>query len=321
VDEGVVAVVIEHEEEMSHFTQGRTGAHIAILVLALLSQSSVVCGQALEPRSYTNIPIDQTFVLVGYIHSEGELTPTTTSPLQDANLDIDAAVVGMAQTFELLGRSAKIDLAATRQCFEGSATFRGEFVEGRRCGYGDPNMRLSWNFYGAPALELADFAAWQPGLVMGASVQVSAPVGTYKDDAIVNIGSNRWMVRPGLGLSYQWDRWHIDAIASVRFFEDNDDYFEGLYVKQDPIYAVQSHLIYSLRKGRWIALNANFFRGGETNVDGVDMGNRQENSRFGITFSMPISRHNSVKLYANTGVITRIGNDFDTFGAAWQYRF
>ncbi|MEH6590243.1 MAG: transporter [Halioglobus sp.] len=306
---------------MSHVTLGRLGVHIAILVLTFCSQVSMVRGQALEPRSYTNVPIDQTFVVLGYTHSEGELTPTATSPLQDAMLDIDVAVVGMAQTFALSGRSAKIDFVATRQCFEGSATFNGEFVEGRRCGYGDPNMRLSWNFYGAPALNLADFAVWEPGLVMGASVQVSAPVGSYKDDAIINPGSNRWMVRPGVGMSYQWGRWHIDAIVSVRLFEDNDDYYDDLYVKQDPIYALQSHLIYTLNKGRWIALNANFFSGGETNVDGVDMGDRQENSRFGITFSMPISGHNSVKFYANTGVITSIGNDFDTFGAAWQYRF
>jgi hypothetical protein len=306
---------------MNCMTLGRTGVHIAIVVLSVLFQSAVVFGQALEPRSYTNVPIDQTFVVLGYLHSEGELAPTSTSPLQDAELTIDAAVAGMARTFSLAGRSAKIDIVATRQCFEGSAIFRGEFVEGSRCGYGDPNIRLSWNFYGAPAMELAEFMSWQPGLVAGASLQVSAPVGNYRDDAIVNIGSNVWMIRPGLGMSYEWGRWHIDAIASVRFFEDNDDYFEELYVKQDPIYSVQSHLIYNLNKGRWIALNANFFRGGETNIDGVDLGNQQENSRFGVTFSMPISRHHSVKFYANTGVITTIGNDFDTYGAAWQYRF
>jgi hypothetical protein len=38
-------------------------------------------------------------------------------------------------------------------------------------------------------------------------------------------------------------------------------------------------------------------------------------ARFGAT------RHNSVKLYASTGVSTRTGSNFDTVGIAWQYRW
>lgn len=277
--------------------------------------------QALEPRSYTNVPIDETFVLLGYTYSEGELTPTATSPLQDAELTIDTGVAGFAHTFSLAGKSAKFDMAATRQCFEGSAIFRGEYVEGRRCGYGDPQVRLSWNFYGAPALKLENFASWEPGLVIGTSLQASIPIGSYDDERVITFGTNRWMLRPGIGMSYLIGRWHFDVIGSVRFFGDNDDYFEDIYIEQDPIYAVQSHIIYSFPKGRWLSLNANFFRGGESKFDGQDADNRQENSRFGITFSMPLNQHHSFKIYANTGVITRIGNDFDTLGVAWQYRF
>ncbi|MEH6583611.1 MAG: transporter [Halioglobus sp.] len=291
------------------------------LGLCLLLCSSLVWPQALEPRSYSNVPIDETFMVAGYIQSEGELTPTPTSPLQDAELTIDIGVLGFAQTFSLAGSSAKFDMAVSRQCFEGSGVFRGEFVEGRRCGYGDPNLRLTWNFYGAPALKLQDYAAWKPGLVIGTSVQVSVPVGSYEEDVLINVGTNRWMVRPGMGMSFSTGRWHIDAIASVRFFEDNDDFFEGIYVEQDPIYGLQSHLIYNFSGGRWLSLNANFFWGGESTFDGSEADNRQENSRLGLTFSMPMNRHHSFKLYANKGVITSIGNDFDTLGAAWQYRF
>jgi len=292
------------------------------MLVPLLIASPRVSSQALEPRSYTNVPVGQTFMLLGYAQSDGNLSPTQTSPLQDAELTIDYGVLGFARTFALAGKSAKFDMAVSRQCFEGSAVFRGDYVEGSRCGYGDPNLRLTWNFYGAPALELEDFSSWQPGLVIGTSLQVSVPVGSYDEDRLINFGANRWMVRPGLGLSWGSGRWHIDVIASARFFEDNDDFFEGFYVEQDPIYAIQSHLIYNFNKGRWLSLNANFFAGGETTLDGTDADNRQENSRFGLTFSMPLSLHHSFKLYANTGVMTRVGNnDFDTLGVAWQYRF
>ena len=300
----------------------RKGQCLAVIIsLLCLLNCRWVFSQALEPRSYSNVPIGQTFAVLGYVRSEGELTPTATSPLQDAEMTIDAGVAGFAHTFELAGSSAKFDFAVSRQCFEGSGVFQGEYAEGRRCGYVDPNMRLTWNFYGAPAMELEEYMTWKPGLVIGTSLQVGIPVGTYDDDRLINFGANRWMVRPGIGMSYVFGRWHIDAIASMRFFEDNDDFFGGIHVEQDPIYAVQSHLIYNFNKGRWLSLNANFFAGGENTFDGEDADNRQENSRLGITFSMPLSRHSSVKFYANTGVVTRIGNDFDTLGAAWQYRF
>ena len=53
----------------------------------------------------------------------------------------------------------------------------------------------------------------------------------------------------------------------------------------------------------------------------MQSGDRQENSRIGVTYSMPVTRHQSIKLYASTGVLTRVGNDFDTYGIVWQYRF
>lgn len=69
---------------------------------------------------------------------------------------------------------------------------------------------------------------------VGTSLQVSAPVGAYEDDKLINFGANRWMVRPGIGMSYEIGRWHVDGIASVWFFEDNDDYFEGFMWNRIP---------------------------------------------------------------------------------------
>ena len=45
----------------------------------------------------------------------------------------------------------------------------------------------------------------------------------------------------------------------------------------------------------------------------------QQNTRLGVTFALPVDRHNSVKLYGSTGASTRTGSNFDTVGIAWQY--
>jgi hypothetical protein len=41
----------------------------------------------------------------------------------------------------------------------------------------------------------------------------------------------------------------------------------------------------------------------------------------GATLALPLNRHNSIKLYASTGISTRTGSDFDLIGIAWQYRW
>lgn len=289
--------------------------------LLLLAGHPQLAAQSLEPRSYTNVPVGETFLLVGAARSEGEVSPTPSSPLQDLELTIDTGVVGLAHTFAMAGDSAKLDIGAARVCYEGSAIFRGEYTEGRRCEYADPLMKLTWNFYGAPAMELIDFTRWEPGLVIGASLQVSAPWGTYKSRHLLNAGANRWMVRPGIGGSYHWGPWHVDVMMSVRFFEDNDNFFNGIHVEQDPVYGFQSHLIRYFSRGRWLSLNMNFYTGGETTKDGLKSGDRLENSRLGLTFSSPLTSHQSIKFYGSTGTVTRIGGDFDTLGVAWQYRF
>lgn len=289
-------------------------------ILATSLQSNLLSAQELEPRSYFNLPIDQTFLVMGYAHSEGNLSPTASSPLQDAELEINAGVVGLARTFAFAGDSAKVDFAAARVCYQGSATFEGEYAEADRCEYGDPNLKFTWNFYGAPALSLQNFSHWKPGLVVGASLQAALPLGTYTSQHLINAGTNRWMLRPGIGMSYRLGNWYVDLQGSVRFFQDNDDYFRGGELEQDPIYSVQSHLIYTLARGSWLSLNANFFDGGETSVNGRGRNDQVENSRFGATLSFPLTRHQSLKINASTGVITRVGNDFDSFSLLWMYR-
>lgn len=276
--------------------------------------------QELEPRSFNNVPIGLTFLALSASRSEGDLSPTPSSPLQDAELTIDAGVVALSHSFSLFGDSAKMDVGAARTCYEGSATFRGEYTEGRRCEYADPVAKLTWNFSGAPALAPKDFASWVPGLVVGASIAIGAPVGDYDSDHLINAGANRWKVKPSIGMSKRVGKWQWELKTGVTLFEDNDDFFGGIRVEQDPLYSASAHLIYNFRRG-WLSVDANYFVGGETTKDGVKSDDRQDNSRWGVTWSRPIAKKHIIKLFANTGVVTRVGNDFDTYGLAWVYRF
>jgi hypothetical protein len=56
-------------------------------------------------------------------------------------------------------------------------------------------------------------------------------------------------------------------------------------------------------------------------VNGVKGDDLQQNSKIGVTVAVPLSRQNSLKFYAGTGLVTRIGSDADVFSLAFQHRW
>lgn len=294
-----------------------------VLLLTVCLAQCVTGAQAqdLEPRSYTNIPIGMNFMVLGYAHSQGEVSPSPGAPVENVQLNIDAAAIGYAHSFSLGGRSSKIDMGVSRVCFDGSAILAGETITADRCGYTDPSIRLTWNFFGAPALSLKEFVSWDQGVVIGTSLQVTVPIGSYDEKRLLNAGTNRWVFRPGIGMSQKLGRWYYNLIASARIYADNDEYFNDVSLQQEPQYTLQGHLIYSIGPGHWLSINSNYFFGGETTKGNIEFNDYQENSRFGLTYSIPLSRHHSIKLNYSKGVLTRVGNDFDSFGAFWLYNF
>ena len=188
-------------------------------------------------------------------------------------------------------------------------------------GLGDPRFRVSVNLFGAPALSAKEFASYQQDLIVGVSLQVSAPLGQYDDSKLLNLGNNRWSFKPELGISKAWGPWTFEVAPSVTFFSDNTDFFGGNTFAQAPIYAVQAHLLYTFQSGVWMALDGIYFAGGHTALNGVKSDNEQRNTRAGFTLALPIDRQNSLKLSASTGVSTRTGSEFSAVAIAWQYRW
>ena len=107
----------------------------------------------------------------------------------------------------------------------------------------------------------------------------------------------------------------------MTFFSDNNDYFGGRTLEQDPLYSTQLSATYSFGNGVWFALGGSYDYGGRTTIDGVRSDNVQSNSRWGGALALPVNRNNSIKFNASTGVSTRTGSDYNLFGVYWQYRW
>lgn len=292
---------------------------LATLVLALAG--GCAHAQEIEPRAYSNAPVGINFLIAGYGYAEGGLAPDASVPLTNANIQTHTMVFAYARALDLWGRSGKIDAVIPYAWLSGDAEYAGAPVEREVSGFGAPRMRLSMNFMGAPALSTKAFAEYRQDLIVGGSLQVGLPTGQYDADRLLNLGTNRWFVKPELGVSKAKAPWTLELATAATIFGDNDDFYGGQRREQDPIYSLQGHLIYSFRSGIWGALTGTWFTGGRTTVDGVRNSDLQQSARVGATLAVPVNRRHSVKFYASTGLSIRTGTDFDVIGAAWQYRW
>jgi hypothetical protein len=295
---------------------GSLSAVIALLLVAVPADAGEI-----EPRAYANTPVGINFLLAGYVYLDGSLSTEASSPIKEAQLKLHSYFLAYARSLDVLGKSGKVDVIMPYSNLSGNAMVAGQERERYVSGLNDPRFRFSVNLYGAPALSMQEFAGFQQDLIIGVSVQVSAPIGQYDKEKLVNIGNNRWFVKPDIGISKAWGALVLELSTGVFFFSKNDDFFGGSTLEQDPVYSTQVHVTYSLGRGVWAALSGTYDYGGRTTIDGVRNDDLGKNSRIGATLALPVNRNNSIKLYASSGLQTTTGSDSNLVGFLWQHRW
>jgi hypothetical protein len=297
----------------------RSGMMPAVIALVFLA-AHARAGE-IEPRAYVNTPVGVNFLLVGYAYTDGGLSTAGSSPIKDAQLTMHTELLAYARSLDVWGKSGKIDLIVPYSELSGTATVAGQSRERKVSGLNDPRFRFSVNFYGAPALSVQEFANYRQDVIIGASVQISAPLGQYDKDKLVNLGNNRWFVKPDIGISKAWGPLTLELSTGVFFFSNNDDFFGGKTLKEDPVWSTQAHVEYQLGRGVWVALSGTYDYGGRSTVDGVRNSDLENNSRVGATLALPANRNNSIKLYVSSSIYTSAGTNYNLAGVVWQYRW
>ena len=292
-----------------------------LCIIGIIFCPAPIYAQDLEPRAYTNTPVGMNFLLVGYQYSEGGLIFDPALPITDANAKVDMGLLGYVRTLDIAGKSAKAGALLPYADLYADGYVDGEFRTRDDTGLADPAFYFTINLYGAPALSYKEFKDYQQDTIIGFSFKLTAPLGVYDTDKLLNIGTNRWSFEPEFGISKAIGRWTLDAAVAAVFYTDNDEFDNGKTRQQDPIYSVQGHVIYSFPKNIWAAVSATYYEGGRTTIDGVTKDDLQENWRTGFTVAFPVNRNHSIKLFGNSGVSTRTGTDYDSLGIAWQYRW
>jgi hypothetical protein len=289
--------------------------------LGLLLGSAAASAQQLEPRAYAPSPVDVNIVGMPFVYQFGNVVTDPSLPVKNVEAKVEAAAAFYNRTFSFFGRSASALVAMPYVWAKATGEVGEELRSIKRSGQGDLQLRLATNIFGGPALTPQEFAHTAARTTLGASLNVLMPTGQYDSTKLVNIGSNRWAFRPELGLVIPVGKWSFEAYTGVWFFTANDSFLGGNRLTQDPIAALQGHVVYTFQPGLWLSVDGTWYSGGETLLNGAPRTERQDNSRIGATLAVPIGRHHMVKAAWAKGASVRIGQDFTTVGVTYQYRW
>jgi hypothetical protein len=284
-----------------------------VLVFLLITLSALFPAlshaQEIEARTYSNAPVGINFISAGIAQAKA------------GNYTLTSEVMGLTHIFDAGGQSGKLTLVLPYGQLSGSSTIGGRTVNASTEGLSDPLIKAAINLYGAPALTLDQFKSYQQDLIIGASLAASIPWGKYDDNQLINVGANRWFIQPGLGVSKALGPWRFELAGAGIFYTSNTNFMGGNSLSQNPVYSTQTHAIYYFQNTAWISVDATYFTGGQSYLNGNPISGSQENWRFGSTMSYPVNKHNSIRLSASTGAYSRTNNSYDLYGISWQYRF
>lgn len=109
----------------------------------------------------------------------------------------------------------------------------------------------------------------------------------------------------------------MELTGAVWLFTENDDFFNGNDLEQDPLYTLQTHLVYTFLPGLWAGAGAGYGYGGETTLNGEENKDRKENLAWALSMGCPITRQLGVRVaYVAVRNQRSIGQDSDRIAVA-----
>jgi hypothetical protein len=263
------------------------------------------------------VPKNINFFGAAYGYTKADISLDPTLLIEDAELDLNTFAVKYIHTFELFEKSARVELISIYQDAQWEGLLDGDPRTVKRSGFGDPVVRFAINLLGAPPLHGKEYVSYRKSIdretIVGAGLEILLPVGEYFEDKLLNLGGNRFVFRPQIGMVHAWGNWSAELTGSPWFFTDNDEFFGGHLREQDPYYTIQTQLVYNFRPSLWIAASAGYGIGAESKIDGVRKDDENENFVWALSLGFPLPKHLSGKIaYIGNETLVSTGADSDT---------
>ena len=228
---------------------------------------------------------------------------------------------------EVSSKSARIEVRQAWQGGRWDGLVNGVPTSVERDGLADTVARLAINLIGGPPLTGKEYAAYRAAheteTIVGAALLVQVPTGEYFDDKLINLGNNRFMIRPQLGVQHRRRNWLFEITGMAWIYTDNESFFNDNRLAQDPFYTLDGTAIYTFKSGIWASVSAGVGVGGQTEINGVSNDDRKKDTSWAVSAGFPVSRSLGVRVnYINSDRWKFVGNDSRTLSiglsASWQ---
>jgi hypothetical protein len=198
----------------------------------------------------------------------------------------------------------------------------GASIHGSNTSTGDSSYQMGVLIAGAPALSISQLDKYTPGTTFGASFSVTAPTGSYDENKILNLGSDRWSLKPELGVCHPFgseQKWELDAYANVFFYTDNTSYLGKQIFRQEPLPGFEGHLSYAFNHRLWTSIDARYSFRASTYVDGIDQNNPQQNFVLGSETNVSLNARHALVLVIAKALVHNNGPAILGFSLRYDY--
>jgi hypothetical protein len=281
-----------------------------VFVFVLISASPSL-GQDEGPRVYLLAPTGLSVISPTYVNRSSDLNFSEDILIKPAHVNAETYVLSFMRYIGIGGHFAEVWITPIWGRVSGTAVT--QLVPGltQTTGLADPYIAFRIGVIGAPALKGPEFARYKQGFQLYALVGAYIPIGDYKSEVPLNIGTNRWAIRLGLPMVMSFGSLSrpvsLEVVPSVYVYTDNNKPFHAKTRQQDPAFVIESHLSHNFASKLWGSGDLRFITGGETVTDGVRDNNR--NLRLGLGATLGYQVLKSLGLQMTYGGVVARGDD------------
>lgn len=140
---------------------------------------------------------------------------------------------------------------------------------------------------------------------------VTAPLGDYHNDQVVNMGANMWSFKTEAQAAWKPIKrltWEIGG--NFEIFTENDDYKMGNKLQKDTRYVLLSHLSWDFTDYLFMSGSIHWTKGAETEVNGARSNNEVDTKNVMFT--------TGVRVNPTSQILFQIAHDFDVKNGTGQ---
>ena len=276
--------------------------------------------QFTDPHSYDNTPAGTNQIELAYAFARANASIDTSLIVSGARFNLNQVTITYTRYFGFVHRLFWVEAGFPVADLNGSVS--GTNLQGSTTGTGDSSYTVAALLKGGPALSVAQFANYRPITTVGVSLAITAPTGQYDPNKILNLGSDRWSLKPEIAVSHPFgpeQKWEVEAYANSFFFTDNTSYRGREILRQRALPGLEGHISYSFIDSLWASIDARYSFRGSTFVNDVNQNNSQQNFSLGSEVNVSLNPRNSLVFEFARSLVHQNGPALSGFAVKYNY--